>query len=216
MKINKLHPDLKPKEKMQKNGIKHLSAIELLAILINSGNKKFNALEIASNLLIKYGSLSNMSKQSINELASNYGIGNNKAITILAALNINRFETNNQILNDFNRVMKYCYKQFLDNSYERILILFLSGNYELIIQKTITQLSYNKVNFKKEDILSMALKFQSKNIIIIHNHPNNKAQFSSSDLKSIKKLIRYLKLYDINVVDNVLYTDKKIINYLPC
>lgn len=215
MKISNLHPELRPKEKFLQNGIKNLSVVELLSILINSGNKKYNALEISSNLITKYGNINNISKLSIEELASNYGIGKNKALTILAALNINRFEANNYILSDFNKISKYCQKHFIDNSYERILILFLRGNFELIIQKTITQLRYDKVNFRKDNIRDMALKFQCQNIIIIHNHPNNIAKFSSSDIKTIKRLLRYLKMYGINIVDNVLYTDYKIINYLP-
>lgn len=215
MKINKLHPELQPKDKLLKNGIKSLSVVELLAILINTGNKKYNALEIASNLITKYGNVKNISKLDVLELSSNYGIGVNKAITILSALNINRFEANNYILSDFNKIQKFCQKYFIDNSYERILILFLRGNFELIIQKTITQLSYNKVDFRKEDIRNMAYKFQCQNIIIIHNHPSNLAKFSNADIKSIKKLIKYLSNYDINVVDTVLYTDYKIINYIP-
>lgn len=212
MKINNLHPELKPKEKFQKLGIKQLNAIELLAIIINNGNQKYNALEIASNLLEKYKSINNLRKQSIDELTTNYGIGEQKAILLLAALNISRFETNEFIFSDFKKVKQYCKKLFLDNSYEKIIILFLSPGFELLIQKTITQISSHQVNFKKEEILNMAFRFNSKQIIIVHNHPNNNPIFSDADISSIKNLRSYLNKYGIEIIDNVLYTDNKIIN----
>lgn len=213
MKIDFLHPELRPKEKLAKFGVESLNAIELLAIIVNSGTKKFNALEISSNLLTKYGTINNIGKQSVSELCTNYGIGTQKAISIIAALNVSKFEIKSEVLDSFDKVKSICSSEFVNNDYEKILVLFLSNGLELLHSKLITQLDDKKVNVDKNMILNIALKCSSTKLIFIHNHPNNVLRFSAQDKKSIVKLTRFFKLYNISVIDNVLYTQHGYANF---
>lgn len=205
--------DDRPREKLLTKGAPALSDSELIALLINQGNKEKSAVDLAKEIL-KLGKdrLSELGKLSLEELMKVKGIGEAKAITIAAALELGRRRYAAEYLekpavNGSYNVAKYLQTLFRDHHYEVFAVLFLNrankiNHFEIISKGGITGTVADP-----RVILKKALQQDAVNIILCHNHPSGSLKPSRSDEELTQKIKTAAWYFDIKVVDHIIVSE---------
>jgi DNA repair protein RadC len=204
----------RPREKLLLQGRRHLTDAELIAILIGSGNKTESAVDLSKRILSSYdNNLDLVGKASVSGLSKFKGIGEAKAISIVAALELGRrrkeIPTPNQIRITSSRdAFEILFPIFSDLNHEEFWVLILNrGNYvkgKHLISKggQAGTVADPKVIFK------LALEENAASIILAHNHPSGNLKPSQEDLNLTKKFIEAGKMLDLFVVDHLIMADK--------
>lgn len=206
--------DDRPREKLLQKGASVLSDAELVAILIGSGNRDETAVELAKRIL---GSASNnlveLSRYGINDLTGKFkGIGDAKAISILAALELGkRMRTSEALEKPQILTSKLAFELLSENlsflSYEEFWILLLNQSNKLIKKVCISEggVAFSSVCIKK--VFHVALEQKASAIILAHNHPSGNLLPGSEDKLLTQKLISAGKLLDIRVLDHIIISN---------
>lgn len=204
----------RPREKLLLKGRAALSDAELLAILIGSGTKELTAVDVCKSILHQQNQdLNQLAKLSVNDLMKFRGIGEAKAITIVAALELGRRRKNQEreekVKITHSGVIYDLMKPFLlDLNYEEFWIVLLNrGN---IVIKT-QQISAGGVSGTVVDpkiIFKHALENVASALVLVHNHPSGQLRPSESDIKITRKLKGAGELLEINVIDHLIFTNE--------
>lgn len=207
-------PDDRPREKLVQKGAAALSDAELLAILINSGNVRMSALDIAQHLLATHdNSFVKLGELSVEELQQYDGIGQAKAVTIVAALEIARRRKNEienlrkqvrQKLTSSIQVFQEISYYFADQHKEKFLVLFLNHANIKIKVEQISMGGSNATVVEVKEIVKRALDCKAAKVIIAHNHPSGNLEPSSHDIELTRKLRSALLLFDIPLLDHLI------------
>ncbi|HEV8079630.1 MAG TPA: DNA repair protein RadC [Chitinophagaceae bacterium] len=206
--------DDRPREKLITKGATALSDSELLAILISTGSKSKSAVEIAKEVLEKgKNNLNELGKISIKELMKIPGIGEAKAITIAAALELGRrrqatsslAKTNIKSSNDIAEYLKAILK---DYAYEIFAVVFLNrankiNHFEIISKGGITGTVADP-----RRILKTALEQDATSIVLCHNHPSGNLKPSKADEELTVKIKEAAKYFDIKVMDHIIVSEE--------
>lgn len=221
--IKDLNIKLRPRERLKEYGVDSLSDDELLAIIIGSGSKELNAKELALEIIKKIRNINNLENTTIKELTQIKGVGEVKAITIIAAIELGKRSlkkdmakiiiNNNQIVYD---LFKY---DFINCYQEKFIALFLDNKKNLITYDVlfIGTISYASVH--PREIFKLAVKNSASSIIVVHNHPSGNSLPSSADKDLTKKLKSAGELMGIPLIDHIIigynnyysfYDEKKV------
>ncbi|MDD2982821.1 MAG: DNA repair protein RadC [Crocinitomicaceae bacterium] len=205
--------DDRPREKLVLKGRRSLSDAELIAILIGSGSRNQTAVELAQELLDgAQNSLQEFSKKTVADLCKYKGIGDAKAITIIAAMELGRRRKESEPLkrikvSSSKVVYDYLKPIFEDLIIEEFHIILLTHGLEIIksvpisIGGTTGTVADGKVIFKS------ALDAGASNIILCHNHPSGTRKPSQQDIQLTKNLVNFGKMIGLTVIDHLIYTD---------
>ena len=206
--------DDRPREKLMVKGRESLSDSELLAILINTGSKTASALDLAKKVLaIGSNNLDELGKLSLGDLMKIKGIGEAKAITIAAALELGRRRSISPILDKtFIRSSKelkdYLRIALRDYAHEVFAVVFINrankvNHFEVMSTGGITfSIVDPRLVFRK------ALEVKATSIMLCHNHPSGNLKPSRADEEITAKLVSAGKLLEISVVDHVIVSDE--------
>ncbi len=206
--------DDRPREKLMVKGREYLSDSELLAILINTGSRSSSALDLAKKVLtLGNNNLDELGKLTLHELMKIKGIGEAKAITIAAALELGRRRSISPILDKpFIRSSKdlidYLKVALRDYPHEVFAVVFMNrankiNHFEVMSTGGI---SYTIVDPRL--IFKKALEVKATSIMLCHNHPSGNLRPSRADEEITQKLKNAGKLLEINVVDHVIVSDE--------
>jgi DNA repair protein RadC len=205
--------DDRPREKLLANGAENLSNSELLAILIHNGSREKTAVDLAKEIL-KLGkdNLSELGKLSVKELMKIKGIGEAKAITIIAALELGRrrqatASLGKAVVNTSTDIAAYLQTRLKDYRHEVFAVLFLNrankiNHFEIISEGGITGTVADP-----RVILKKALEEDAVNIILCHNHPSGSLKPSRADQELTKKIKEAARFLDIAVMDHIIVSD---------
>lgn len=203
----------RPREKLMDKGRLSLSNAELIAILIGSGNREETAVELAKRILNSTNnSLNELGKKSISNLTDFKGIGEAKAISIIAALELGRRRKAEEVPQvESIKSSKDGYLQiksvFEDLAHEEFWIICLSRANKILYK---TQVSKGGVSGTVADIkviFKTAIEQLASALIVAHNHPSGQLKPSQSDIQLTKKLVETGKIMDIPVLDHLIVTD---------
>jgi DNA repair protein RadC len=203
----------RPREKLSGQGRRALTDAELIAILIGSGNRDETAVELSKRILHHYGNdLNKLGKASIDELCKFKGIGEAKAISIIAALELGRRRDDTEIempeVVDNSRAAYAVIKRFLvDLSHEEFWILLLGQNCKLIGKQLMSKGGLTTVVCDPKIVFGEALRHSAGNIMLAHNHPSGSLKPSHEDIELTKKLAAAGRLLDIKVLDHLIIGD---------
>lgn len=201
----------RPREKALKYGIKTLSTVELIAIMLRTGSKDEGVIELSKKLLYGLDSLSRLREMTIEELVNLKGIGKTKAITLLASI-----ELGLRILEDKNRVKAYSnpkqifdyYSPLLKNiNKECLYAIYLNTKGLVISEQLITQGTVSSSLIDGRDIIKWALKLSASAIILVHNHPSGDSTPSIQDMKVTNEIVKQAKLMDLVILDHIIIGD---------
>lgn len=211
--------DDRPREKMITKGKGSLSNAELIAILIGSGPGGQSAVELARQVLTTVGdNLYDLSKLSIDELKQHKGIGEAKAVSIMAALELGRrwsLTSPKERLTITNS--KDAYESFLplidDPRRENFLVAYLNQGNKIIKIERISIGGITSTLADPKVIFKNALLKEATSIMLCHNHPSGVARPSSEDRQLTKKLIKAGKIMDITVLDHLIIGENSYFSF---
>lgn len=201
----------RPREKAIKNGITSLSTAELIAIILRTGSKDDNVLEISRKILYSIDNLSRLRELTISELTKIKGIGTTKAITLLASieLGIRILEVKNEIksFTTPNEVFNYFYPKLRSLNQEHLYAIFLNLKGIVLEIKLITKGTISSSLLDGKDIIKWALKLSATAVILVHNHPSGDSTPSLADLKATSSFVNQAKLLEIVVLNHIIIGD---------
>lgn len=215
--IKDLPIDSRPRERLKKYGSKNLSDEELLAIIIRSGTKEHNALNIAREILIK-NKLKDITDSSLNSLSKIKGLGEVKAITLLASLELGRRSLNSSSeekikITTSNDAFNLVYKDMYNLKQEELLVIFLDIKNYVIKKKTIFIGTVNQSTVHPRDIFREAIYYNAVSLIICHNHPSGVTKPSYNDDLFTNNLLNIGKIMGINVIDHLIIGNNTYYSY---
>jgi len=211
--LKNLSPDEKPREKLLELGAITLSDAELLAILIGSGSREMNAVELCRIILREYNySLDNLAKATVEELQKFKGIGEAKAITIASALELSRRRKKSIIEEAQNitcsaDIYNHMHSYLMDLNHEEFWITALDRKNKIIKTIKISSGGFHATVVDPKLIFKHALDNKASGLILIHNHPSNTLKPSQADIDITRKLKEGAKYLEINILDHVIYTN---------
>lgn len=209
----------RPREKLNAQGRRALSDAELIAILIGSGNRDESAVELSKRILHHYDNdLNKLGKVSVAELSKFKGIGEAKAISIIAALELGRRrgETESKvpdIITGSRSAWQILRRHLVDLNHEEFWILLLGRNNKVIGKELISKGGLSGTVADPKVIFHVALQHQASSIILAHNHPSGNLKPSQQDVDLTKRLYNAGKILEINVFDHLIITDDGFLSF---
>lgn len=209
LKIPRWPKDERPRERLLKKGPQSLSDTELLGILISKGTKEKTAIDLARELLTKYGSLKNLSSRSPAEYSSIKGIAEAKSVIISAAFEIARRvqsqpETTRVIFKRSQDVADYYIPLMKDLKKEVFKVALLNGANKLIKDITVSEGTLNTSVVHPREVFRDALIEATAGVVLIHNHPSGDPTPSEDDIKITCQLVETGKIFGIKVFDHII------------
>ena len=211
--------DDQPREKLLLKGRHALSDAELIAILIRSGNSNETAVDLAKKILKNAQSnLSELAKFQLTDLLSYNGIGEAKALSIIAALELGKRRRNAEVLQKkkiTNSVSAFNYFQPLmeDYQYETFWLLLLNRANKIIRHVQISEGGIAGTIADPKKIFKISLDHHASSLILCHNHPSGNTKPSEADIKLTKKLFEAGKLLDISIIDHLIIGEEKYFSF---
>ena len=208
MTIQDMTLEERPREKMILNGAGSLTDAELLAILIRTGTKQFNAIQLGKAIIEKADNIRYLQNITIEELESINGIGKTKAVQIKAALELgNRIASYKpakyKIKNPWD-IYKY-YMESLRYQYKEIFkVVLLNTKNEIITDVDISMGTLNSSLVHPREVFREAIIRSSNKIILLHNHPSGNAEPSKEDKSVTNRLKECGELIGIEVIDHII------------
>jgi DNA repair protein RadC len=205
--------DDRPREKLLAKGPQTLSDSELLAILILNGNKEKSALDLAKDVLkLGKNNLPELGKLSVRELTKIKGIGEAKAVTIVAALEIGRRRQalaarEKPVVSSSADVALYLQTLLRDHRHEVFAVLFLNRANKINHFQIISEGGITGTVADPRVILKKALEEDAVNLILCHNHPSGSLKPSRADEELTKKIKEAATYFDIKVLDHLIVSD---------
>ncbi len=209
----------RPREKLSGQGRRALTDAELIAILIGSGSRDESAVELSKRILHHYGNdLNRLGKATIAELCKFKGVGEAKAISIIAALELGRRRGDTEEAvpelikgsRDAYQVMK---RHLIDLNHEEFWLILLSRASKVIAKELVSKGGLSGTVADPKIIFHMALQHQASAIILIHNHPSGNLKPSQLDIDLTKKIANAGRMLDINVLDHLIITDSSYFSF---
>jgi DNA repair protein RadC len=214
------HDDDKPREKFMNKGRAACSDSELLAILIRSGTTEMTAVDLAKMLMTSVGNnINELAKLNVKDLTKIKGIGEAKALTILAALEVGRRRSDiipdqKRKINGSKPVYEAMRPYLMDKTHEEFWILLLNrGNYVMrAIQVSMGGISGTATDIKM--IFKLALDHMASSLILVHNHPSGQLIPSFADRVLTAQIKEAGQLLDLPILDHMIFTDDGYYSFL--
>jgi len=210
MNIKSWSEEDRPREKLLLKGKESLSDAELIAILIGSGNREMTAVALSQKILMDTkNNLHELGKVEVMELMVYKGIGEAKAISIVAAMEIGR----RRAISDPIEKPKVDSSQaaynliaplIADNNHEEFWIILLNRNLRLIKKIKLSSGGTSATVVDIKILLRHAIQSLASSIILVHNHPSGNLSPSREDVAITKKIKESAKLMDISVSDHLI------------
>lgn len=210
IKITEWAPSDRPREKLIDKGAAALSDAELLAILIASGTKDKSAVDLGRELLSLAGNnLNTLGRLDLSALKSLHGIGEAKAVTIAAALELGRRRKlaespeNGQIKSSAD-AFNIFHPLLSDLSHEEFWILFLNRSNKPINRMKVSQGGISGTVTDVRIIMKKAVENLASGLIVCHNHPSGNNNPSESDIQITQKIREAGSMLDVQLLDHII------------
>ena len=209
LKMKELPENERPYEKLKIYGSERLSNAELLSIIIKSGTKDENSINIADRILLLTNNLKDIKYISINDLTQIKGVGEIKAIQIKAMYELaNRMSNNSKLINikikDSKDVSKLLMDEMKNKTQEVLKAIILNSKNIILKIVDIAIWDTNFVNISLKQIIAENIRMQAPKLIIVHNHPSGDPMPSQSDYLLTKKLKEACNLLGILLLDHIV------------
>lgn len=209
----------RPREKLLQHGRRHLTDAELIAILIGSGNRNETAVDLSKRILAYYEqSLVKLGRASIQDLSKFKGIGEAKAIAIVAALELGlrRKETEEEQIVQITAssdVYRYFHQTFAHLNHEEFWILLLNRSNHITGKHLISKGGQAGTVADPKIIFKVAIENNAASIILAHNHPSGSLKPSENDNKLTRELVASGKMLSLYVVDHLIFGNNSYYSY---
>lgn len=211
-------PGERPREKLLRNGPGSLSDAELLAIFLRTGVAGKTALDLARELLTRFGSLRALLDASLQEFSQGLGLGVVTFVQLQAAMEMARRQlletvSRGSVLDSPQQTRNYLAMQLRDYPHEVFACLFLDNRHRVIHYEELFRGTINGASVHPREVVKQALVHNAAAIIFAHNHPSGIAEPSLSDREITRRLIEALKLIDVRVLDHLVIGDGEMVSF---
>lgn len=203
----------RPREKLLLQGRRALSDAELIAILIGSGSRNETAVELSKRILHSLNNdLDKLGRLSVKDLSKFKGIGEAKAISIIAALELGRRRRDSGKeevikITSSKDTFELMLPHYQDLGHEEFWVILMSRSGRVISKQLISQGGITGTIADPKVIFKTALENQATSIILTHNHPSGNLKPSQADIGLTHKLCMAGNMLDIAVLDHVIITN---------
>ena len=201
-----------PRENLISRGLSALTDAELIAILISSGNSRESAVELSRRIMDSiHHNLNELGKLNCDELKKFRGIGQAKAITLIAAMELGRRRNQSEALDNgqikgSRDAADYLRPEIGDLAYEEFWVLFLNRQNKVIDKRKLSQGGMTGTVIDVRLVLKLALEKHATSMIFCHNHPSGNLDPSDADKKITKQLKEAAAVMEIPVIDHLIVT----------
>jgi DNA repair protein RadC len=219
LNIKSWSPEDRPREKLLMKGTSALSDAELIAILLGSGTTTMSAVELARKILTGVdNNLHRLAKLSVKDLMNVKGIGQAKAISIIAALELGRRRKDSDPeekpkISGSKDVFEILRPHLQDIPHEEFWVLLVNRANRVIKKHQISQGGVAGTVADPKIIFKTAIEALASGIILAHNHPSGNLTASQADLDLTKKLKEAGKLLEIQVLDHLIMSGQKYFSF---
>ena len=209
----------RPREKLMAKGVSALSNAELLAIIMRSGSPEDNAVDLARKILADFDNhLGELGKATLTRLKSYRGMGEAKAISIVAALELGRRRNTGEIIEKkkfmtSRDIFMLFHPMLCDLPHEEFWILFLNNSNRYIDMQRLSTGGLSDTSADVRLIMKMSIERLASHIALCHNHPSGNATPSEQDMILTQKIKEGGKLLDILLIDHVIVGDNKYYSF---
>jgi DNA repair protein RadC len=207
-KIREMPQDERPREKLLARGSAALTDSELIAILLRTGLPGANAVEVARQLLKRYESLSGLSRCTVKEIAAIPGIGEAKALQLVAAFGLGQRLANERLTRQKLDAPELVYELLAPEMRalhkESLRVVLLDTRYHHIGTQEVSLGSVNESIAHPRDVFRPAIVASAYAVIVAHNHPSGDPSPSQSDHSLTRRLIEAAELLQIKLLDHVI------------
>lgn len=214
LSIKQIPLEDRPYEKFERLGASFLTDAELLAIIIKSGSKSLNSLDIARYILSSHknglAGFKYLKQASLDELMKVQGIGKVKAIQLKAVIELSN-RINNELSNekkikitcpeDVHKLLK---NNMADKQIEEVKVVILDNKNYVKSVVTVSSGATNKSTVSTKEIFSEPIKQLASNIILVHNHPSGDTTPSRQDILLTRKVCDYARIFEIELCDHII------------
>ncbi|HZT21384.1 MAG TPA: DNA repair protein RadC [Verrucomicrobiae bacterium] len=199
----------RPRERLVARGPDALSHAELIAILLRTGVRGANVVQVGQHLLQKYGSLNALARATVDELKQIPGIGRDKAATLVAAFALaRRLEQERReespVLDRPETVVNFMRETNRLKNVESFQVLLLNTRKRLLRVEEISQGLLDMILVHPREVFRAAIAANAASILLVHNHPSGDPTPSEADLRATRDLIRAGQLLKIEVLDHLI------------
>jgi DNA repair protein RadC len=209
----------RPREKLVSRGISSLTDGELIAILISSGNSKESAVELSRRIMDSiHHNLHELGKLNCDELKRFRGIGQAKAVTLIAAMELGRRRNQSEALENeqikgSKDAANYLRPEIGDLSHEEFWVVFLNRQNKVIGKQKLSQGGMTGTVIDVRLVLKLALEKHATSLIFCHNHPSGNLEPSDADKKITRQLKEAAALMEIPVIDHLIVTQSGFFSF---
>ncbi|HEY4282262.1 MAG TPA: DNA repair protein RadC [Chthoniobacterales bacterium] len=206
--IREMPADERPREKLLAHGVNALSDAELIGILLRTGRVGANVVDVARELIQKYGSLRELSRCSVHELSQISGIKKDKAAHVAAAFGLGerlaREILGKEKLDSPDLVYRLLAPEMRQLRKESLRVVLLDTRYRLMRVEQVSQGSVNESIAHPRDIFHPAVAAEAYAVIVVHNHPSGDASPSQTDHSLTRRLAEAAELLQIKLLDHII------------
>jgi len=218
--IKELANDDRPREKALKYGFSSLAEAELLAILIRSGTRNESALELARRIYAEAGNnVHTLARLSVRRLQSFRGVGEAKAITLAAALELGRRRMRNDRVGEpkitrsadvYDLMAPY----LVDKSHEEVWLVLMNQAGKVVHHVCVSSGGMTGTVVDPKIVMRHALECHATRMILVHNHPSGSSKPSQQDIRLTQKIKHGAALLDIELTDHVIVAGDRYFSFL--
>ena len=217
MTISQWPEQERPREKLLHRGPGALSPAELLAIFIRSGVPGKTAVDVARDLMDRYGGLRELLAASPEELCETPGLGEAKYVQLQAGLELGKRFLEEKlkreiVLGSTRDTRDYLQAQLRDRKNEVFCVLFLDNRHRVLVFEELFQGTLNGTAVYPREIVKRALRHNAAAVILVHNHPSGAAEPSRADEVLTGRLKEALALVDIRLLDHLVVGDGEMVS----
>ena len=217
MLLKDLPQEARPREKLLSRGPAALSDAELLALLLRSGIRGKNVLQLAQELVDRFGGVAGLLHTPAEALKSVKGLGPAKRAELVAVLELARRAlaqqlTQKPLFNTPQAVRDYLQLQLGGLHHEVFAVLFLDSQHRLIALEEMFRGSLTQTSVYPREVVKQALTLNASSVVLAHNHPSGTAQPSRADEALTHTLKAALALVDVRVLDHFVVTASQAVS----
>lgn len=199
----------RPRERLAEHGADRLNSAELIAILLRTGLKGTNVVDVAKLLLARYGTLTALAQARLEELQSVRGIGKDKAVTLLAAFALARRMASElrlelPLLDNPESIADLLREENRVREVETLQVVLLNTRRRLIRIDVISHGTLDTILVHSREVFRRAIAANASAIVLVHNHPSGDPMPSEADVRITRDLIRAGQLLKIEVLDHII------------
>jgi DNA repair protein RadC len=199
----------RPRERLVLNGADALNHAELIAILLRTGLKGTNVVEVGNQLLQKFGSLRALALASLDDLQTVKGVGRDKAVTLVAAFSLARkmaaeLRAESPVLDNPETVADLMREDARLRMVETFQVLVLNTRRRLMEVVKISDGTLDTILVHPREVFKPAIAANASAVVLVHNHPSGDPAPSEADIRVTRDLMRVGQLLKIEVLDHVI------------